>query len=502
MLIPFSVIHKKYDLKVKGILHLGAHMLEEKSDYEAFGVSDIVWIEGNPEIADAAKKLLPSDSTQKILNYLISDTDDEEVEFNIANNGQSSSILALAKHKIYSPNVYYTKTIVQKTKKLKSVLEINKIDYTKYNFLNIDLQGVELRALRGYEECLHYIDYVYTEVNSGNVYEGNDLIGDIDSYLADFGFERVETHFTGAEWGDAFYIKKSKRTQIVNHIMPNEIDEYSTIADKLKEASDYLEKKDWISIYATLNLSDKLIDWNNSELDKKFFIDKFQSIKQKFNWANEVIFEIIEDGSILGTTAQKRKAIKSDYDQFIFLDCDISFHKTTLKYILETSYQVDGKYFITPQTVKLWDWTWDILTHKDFENKDYGYEKIHNAELTNNQTIEDISVSISPNFKFGCGWMTLYSKDILNFIGIPEWLGHYGPEDTYLMYASEIAKSKRYEINQYVINGIYVSENFNSRDKTYYSKVKSFNLKDEFRNQAESQFTQQLKQFENNLNNR
>ena len=50
-----------------------------------------------------------------------------------------------------------------------------------------------------------------------------------------------------------------KRTQIVTHIMPTEIDEYSDIIDKLTEANQFLEKKDWISIYATLNLSPELI---------------------------------------------------------------------------------------------------------------------------------------------------------------------------------------------------------------------------------------------------
>lgn len=499
MLIPFNTICKKYDLKIKGILHLGAHLLEEKADYDAKNISKVVWIEGNPAIAEQAKA--KSDGiVHRVYNYLISDKDDEEVEFNIANNGQSSSILKLGKHSMYHPDVVYTNTITAKTKTLKTIIEDNSLDINDYNFVNIDLQGVELKALRGLDKYLHYVDYIYTEVNSGNVYEGNDLIDDIDSYLFEYGFERVETEFTGAEWGDAFYIKRAKRTQIVTHIMPTEIDEYSDIIDKLTEASEYLEKKDWVSIHATLNLSPELIMWGESKLQPEFFIQKFNEIKEKCKWANEIIFNIIEDDSILGTTSQKREAIKGDYDQFIFLDCDIAFHPTTLKYILEASYQLNGKYFITPQTVKIGnevDNSWDVLVHNDYVDKEYTYYLTHQPDLTYNQDVKSVILKESPYFKFACGWFTLYSKDILSFIGIPEWLGHYGPEDTFLMLTSNAVKDK-YSIMQYILDGIYVSENYVSRDGYYKDKLKTKNVKELFRQEAESKFQNELNKFINN----
>lgn len=510
MLIPFNTICKKYDLQIRGILHLGAHLLEEKPDYDAYKISKVVWIEGNPIIAEQAKAKADGE-VHTVYNYLISDTDDEEVEFNIANNGQSSSILKLGKHSMYHPDVVYTNTIKAKTKTLKSIIEDNSLDINEYNFLNIDLQGVELKALRGLDKYLHYIDYIYTEVNSGNVYEGNDLIGDIDTYLSHYGFERVETQFTGAEWGDAFYIKKVKRTQIATHVIPTEIDEYSDIIDKLTEASQFLEKKDWISIKATLNLSPQLINWDDSELKQDFFIQKFNEIKNKCSWANEVLFEITDDNSILGTTAQKREVIKCNYDQFIFLDCDIVFHPTTLKYILETSYQSDGMYIITPQTVKLWDSTWDILTHTDFINKEYGYEQTHQPNLTYSQIINDIQVDTTfpknlsesanrnTNFKFACGWFTLYSKELWDFVGIPDYLGHYGPEDTNLMYACEIAIKRDYIINQYLLRGIYISENYVNRINPYKEKIKLNNFKDKFRQSAESQMENWLDEFNSSI---
>jgi hypothetical protein len=74
--------------------------------------------------------------------------------------------------------------------------------------LNLDIQGVELRAIKSCGEYLDNIKYIYTEVNSGEVYERNDLIEGIDEFLTGKGFSRVETSMTQYEWGDAFYIKK------------------------------------------------------------------------------------------------------------------------------------------------------------------------------------------------------------------------------------------------------------------------------------------------------
>jgi hypothetical protein len=74
----------------------------------------------------------------------------------------------------------------------------------------LDIQGTELKALKGMESYLPTIDYIYTEVNSDYVYEKCSLIGEIDDYLSNFGFKRVETEwFEDCKWGDAFYIRSS-----------------------------------------------------------------------------------------------------------------------------------------------------------------------------------------------------------------------------------------------------------------------------------------------------
>ena len=58
------------------------------------------------------------------------------------------------------------------------------------------------------EKYLQYVDYIYTEVNTEDVYKGCDRMKDIDEYLSKFGFQRAATHvISQVGWGDAFYIK-------------------------------------------------------------------------------------------------------------------------------------------------------------------------------------------------------------------------------------------------------------------------------------------------------
>jgi len=207
MLIEFSHLCQKYQFTPKGIIHIGAHELEEMGQYLSRGVSKIVWVEGNPDLVSRNAHRVDGIS-QKLFHGLVYSEDGKEVEFNITNNLQSSSILKFGKHKEYHPHVDFVESRKMSTTRVDSLLEKNKINPDEFDFVNLDIQGVELQALKGFGKYLDNVEYIYTEVNSGEVYKNNDSIEDLDSFLEGFGFERVETEMTPFEWGDAFYIRK------------------------------------------------------------------------------------------------------------------------------------------------------------------------------------------------------------------------------------------------------------------------------------------------------
>lgn len=207
MLISISEIISKYGIKPKGILHVGACQMEELEDYKNCGIENVIWVEGNPNLVESNQEKART-AGHRLLQGLIYDTDGLEMDFNLTNNLQSSSILEFNKHKEYHPHVEFVNSIKLKTITLKTLLESNKIEKEEFDFLNLDIQGVELRAIKGLEDYLENVKFIYTEINTGQVYTNNDTLQDIDQFLESRGFNRVEIEITPYEWGDAFYIKK------------------------------------------------------------------------------------------------------------------------------------------------------------------------------------------------------------------------------------------------------------------------------------------------------
>ena len=206
MLIKLSNLINKYKLNITGVFHIGAHECEERADYNAANVSDdrIIWIEGNKTICNNVKS---KSSNIRIYNEIISDKDNDKFEFIVTNNGQSSSILELDLHKQYHPHVHEVCRYTVNTKTVDTFVAENKIDMSGINFLNIDIQGAELLALKGMINNLKHIDYLYLEVNEASIYKDCALIGDIDVFLKQFGYTRVMTYMTEYKWGDAFYMR-------------------------------------------------------------------------------------------------------------------------------------------------------------------------------------------------------------------------------------------------------------------------------------------------------
>ena len=209
MLIPFNQVYRFIESngrQIKGILHIGAHECEEKEEYNKHGIDDsrIIWIEGNPDLVERNK------NKGVTIYHALIDSEEKEVEFKVTNNGQSSSLLELGIHSSLYPHIIVTETQIQKTVRLDTLFEKNSIDPSKYDFWNLDIQGTELRALKSAEKYLKYVNYIYTEANTQEIYKGCALLPEIDEYLANHGFARLGFQmYDNHGWGDAFYYRVS-----------------------------------------------------------------------------------------------------------------------------------------------------------------------------------------------------------------------------------------------------------------------------------------------------
>ena len=205
MLIPLSVIHHKYNMKVSGVLHVGGHYGEECTAYRTQGYTPVYWIEADSTSIPNLKKAVERYG-QHVIEALVSDVPGD-VTFNVANNGQSSSILEFGTHSNEHPDVVFTgaKTLTATT--IDILAEEGIIG--PCNFMNLDIQGAELMALKGGEKYLEGVDYIYTEVNRKELYKGCVLLPELDRWLSQKGFTRVELEMTIHGWGDALYVRKT-----------------------------------------------------------------------------------------------------------------------------------------------------------------------------------------------------------------------------------------------------------------------------------------------------
>ena len=287
-----------------------------------------------------------------------------------------------------------------------------------------------------------------------------------------------------------------KRTLICIHVMPAEIEMFERLMQQMKRVLMYLDENDDVTLKVTLNLNPELTDWKNSELKNGHFISRFAIL---FNGIKN-INEIILDTSCWGTTQQKRESYKLDYDQFIFCDTDILFHEHMLKHQLNISYQLDGVYILSPSLPKWWDDSWDELCHSDYIDKEFGYattkEAIDNATI---QTVGAITARQIRDIKFGCGMHTLYSKSFWELVGIPESFGGYGPEDTYAMAASIVANKLGCGIRQFVMDGIYITEDYINRTPSFDGKIKPIDKKKEFYDKAHALGQDEVTKFAKEL---
>jgi FkbM family methyltransferase len=141
-----------------------------------------------------------------IFEAVIWDVDNELKKFGVASNSQSSSLLEFDTHSESYPDIKMVEYREIRTVRLDSLL----VGETIGNFLNLDIQGAELPAIKSLGVRIQEIDFIYTEVNRKELYEKCTRVEELDIYLSDLGFLRKATRWYAREgWGDALYIRES-----------------------------------------------------------------------------------------------------------------------------------------------------------------------------------------------------------------------------------------------------------------------------------------------------
>lgn len=207
MLIPMDRLQSEYGVSPKGVLHVGAHLGEEAAAYHAAGVRYVLWVEANPRLIGTLSDNVRPYSGHDVVRAAVSDTDGAPATLHLASFTMSSSLLPPKEHYRFYPHIRYPEEEPVETVTIDTLLERVGVLPLGFDFLNLDIEGAELLALKGATKLLPFLKWVYAEVNHEEMYEGCALLPEMDAFLGAAGFERIALQDAGYYhgWSDALF---------------------------------------------------------------------------------------------------------------------------------------------------------------------------------------------------------------------------------------------------------------------------------------------------------
>lgn len=182
------------------LVHVGAHLGQERHRYEALGYRQVLWIEGSQSVhdrlaqslaqhvAERAAKGLPAVEHRSVCALLTDREGDEAALREFSNDGMSSSIFAATDTlKARWPELHETGRLQPtRTRTLDALLD--ELHFGGVDTLVVDVQGAELLVLRGASGTLSTVKAVVSEVSTQPLYAGGVLYPELAAFLQSHGF--------------------------------------------------------------------------------------------------------------------------------------------------------------------------------------------------------------------------------------------------------------------------------------------------------------------------
>ena len=288
------------------------------------------------------------------------------------------------------------------------------------------------------------------------------------------------------------------------HISPYEIDNYQTFIHQLRRNLNHV--KDEIIFSPYLNLSTYFYNWRDSKLKSDYFVNRFKELNNIVKDKCELDSTINYNDKILGAFSYKTMFLnkyKDEVDAFIWFDSDMIFPDNTIVSLIGAHQALgDTNCIITPQIHRLWDETWDVLVNKDYINIPASHDNYFGFDGYSlyKRNDEDIFLDTSKQkFKFASGWCNLLSSELFrDLIDFTYDLGHYGPDDTFIMCLLDYYKHIGKDINQYIVRGVVVTENYKhslNQYKDYITKNDNIKTKEEFTDETNQAVEKRLNEI-------
>jgi FkbM family methyltransferase len=207
----FSLLKKGISAKLglSTAVHIGAHLAEERADYEALGFSDVLWVEASAEMYQGMVREFARPTGAKTrhiaVHALVSERAGEQRQLrHFSNNGESSSIFAA------TPVFRAAWPTINETGRTETITSCTADQiaaahgFNSTDLLVADVQGAELLVLKGATKLLATAKAVVVEVSKYPYYEGGALQPEIRDFLRSYGFAELRRP---PNHGDQLYLR-------------------------------------------------------------------------------------------------------------------------------------------------------------------------------------------------------------------------------------------------------------------------------------------------------
>jgi len=200
----------KFNLKPFGVVHAGAHLVQERELYKELNMEPVLWIEAHPLTSEVARSLLVNYPRQKLINAALWKNSGELIDLvEAGNESSSSSLLDIGLITASHPQVVARKKISVRTQTLAEILESNNIFASNIDFLLIDTQGAESQVIEGLGNQITQFKYIFAEVSIRELYKGTMLFKEFIELLRAKEFELLCSQVNSTTgWGDALFVRK------------------------------------------------------------------------------------------------------------------------------------------------------------------------------------------------------------------------------------------------------------------------------------------------------
>lgn len=164
----------------------GAHRYQERQLFDRLfpNLERIYLFEPLTELAYTLKQVEAADPRVRVFPYALSDHNGEQEFYITDNDGESSSLLRLGKHREIFPHVKAVRVTRVQCRTLDRVIE--EAGLSMPDMLLLDVQGAEHRILSSLSPQLkRHMRVLYVEASLDEVYEGARCLDDLAAVLAD-----------------------------------------------------------------------------------------------------------------------------------------------------------------------------------------------------------------------------------------------------------------------------------------------------------------------------